>query len=146
MMSNQQTCCIALLAALLACTGCSRLIPSAAAPPAGASSRAAGPFLYVGGNTVAMFALGSSKPLHVTEINYRSYGSGLALDLHGHLCVSSGDPSYQEIFEYDGQTLKLEGETDLAGYFAALVADRYGYLYASSIFGILVYRQAARNE
>ena len=98
-----------------------------------------GDFLYVGGHRVAMFALGSSKPLHVTKLSDYSQGSGVALDLHGHLCVSSGNPSYQAIFEYDAQTLRLEGETDLAGYFFALVADRYGYLYASSVFGILVY-------
>ena len=143
-MSNGQTCCMAFLAALLGCAGCSRLIPPAAAPPGAASpavatAGAAGPFLYVGGHRVAMFALGSSKPLHVTKLSDYSYGSGLALDLHGHLCVSSGDPSAQAIFEYDARTLQLEGETDLAGYFVALVADRYGYLYASSVFGILVY-------
>ena len=97
------------------------------------------PVLYVGGHRVAMFALNSSKPLHVTKTNYYSYGSGLALDLHGHLCVSTGNLSYQAVYEYDARTLKLLGETDLAGYFSALVADRYGYLYASSVFGILVY-------
>jgi len=139
MTSNRQTCCIALLAALLVCAGCSRLIPPAGAPPAVASAGAAGPFLYVGGHRVAMFALGSSKPLHVTKSSNYSYGSGLALDLHGHLCVSTGNPSYQAIYAYDARTLKLLGETDLAGYFSALVADRYGYLYASSVFGILVY-------
>lgn len=98
-----------------------------------------GPFLYVGGNKVAMFALGSSKPLHVTKSNPYSAGNGLALDLQGHLCVSTGNPSYQAIYEYDAQTLKLLGETDRGGYFSALVADRYGYLYASSVFGVLVY-------
>lgn len=139
MTSNRQTCCIALLAALLVCAGCSRLNPPAGAPPAVASAGAAGPFLYVGGHRVAMFALGSSKPLHVTKSSNYSYGSGLALDLHGHLCVSSGNLSYQAVYEYDARTLKLLGETDLAGYFSALVADRYGYLYASSVFGILVY-------
>ncbi len=139
MTSNQQTCCIALLAALLGFAGCSRLIPPAAAPPAVAPAGAAGPFLYVGGHRVAMFALGSSKPLHVTKASNYSFGSGLALDLHGHLCVSSGNLSYQATYAYDARTLKLEGKTDLAGYFSALVADRYGYLYASSAFGILVY-------
>jgi DNA-binding beta-propeller fold protein YncE len=83
--------------------------------------------------------LNSSKPLHATKANPYSYGSGLALDLHGHLCVSSGNLSDQAIYEYDARTLKLLGQTDLAGYFSALVADRYGYLYASSVFGILVY-------
>lgn len=146
MMSNQQTCRVALLAALLVCEGCSRLIPPAApAPPPAAASPAvgpagaSGPFLYVGGHRVAMFALGSSKPLHVTKANNYSYGSGVALDLHGHLCVSTGNPSYQAMYAYNARTLKLEGETNLAGYFSALVADRYGYLYASSVSGILVY-------
>ena len=95
-----------------------------------------GPFLYLGGNRVAMFALGSTKPLHVTKSNPYVGGNGLALDLHGHLCVTSGDPSYQVVFEYDARTLKLEGETDLGGDYSALVADRYGYLYAS-FYGIV---------
>lgn len=132
--------------ALLGCAGCSRIVatprslpPTAAALQAPAPADAAGPFLYVGGHKVAMFALGRSKPLHVTKTNDYSYGSGVALDLHGHLCVSTGNLSYQAIYEYDARTLKLEGETNLAGYFAAMVADRYGYLYASSVFGILVY-------
>jgi len=134
------------IAALLGCVGCSHLIPppsplpaTAAAPEAAAPANAAGPFLYVGGNRVAMFALASSKPLHVTKSNPYSAGNGLALDLHGHLCVSTGNLSYQAVYEYDARTLKLLGETDLAGYFSALVADRYGYLYASSVFDILVY-------
>lgn len=114
-------------------------MPPATAVAPQAAAQAAGPYLYVGGNTVAMFALGSSKPLHVTKSKPYSYGSGLALDLHGHLCVSTGDPSYQAVYEYDARTLKLLGGTDLSGYFSALVADRYGYLYASSVFGILVY-------
>ena len=142
MTSNRQTCSAAFLAALLGFAGCSRLIPpaaTAAAPPAAAPAGAAGPFLYVGGNKVAMFALGSSKPLHVTKANPYVGGAALALDLHGHLCVASGNISYQAIYEYDARTLKLVGETDEGGYFSALVADRYGYLYASSVFGILVY-------
>lgn len=148
MMSNQQTCWVALLAALLGCAGCSRLVPAPATAPqaAVAPDGGAGPFLYVGGNRVAMFALGSSKPLHVTKSNPYSYGSGLALDLHGHLCVSTGDPSYQAIYEYDAGTLKLEGETDLAGYFSALVADRYGYLYASTAWGIFVYAPGCTKQ
>jgi hypothetical protein len=138
---------ISFAAALLA--GCGESQPPIGAPGgmqqtpvASQAVRAAegsGPFLYVGGNRVAMFALGNSKPLHVTKSNPYSYGNGLALDLHGHLCVSSGNLSYQAVYEYDARTLKLLGETDLAGYFSALVADRYGYLYASSVFGILVY-------
>jgi hypothetical protein len=123
---------------LLGCAGCSRLVPPAAPPPAVPPAGAAEPSLYVGGHRVAMFALGSTKPLHVTKPSNYSFGSGLALDLHGHLCVSSGNPSYQVTYAYDARTLKLEGETD-AGYFFALVADRYGYLYASSYGGILVY-------
>ena len=75
----------------------------------------------------------------MTKANPYSYGNGLALDLHGHLCVSTGDLSYQAIYAYDARTLKLEGETDLAGYFFDLVADHYGYLYGASVFGILVY-------
>ena len=137
-MSNRQTYCITFLTALLYCGGCSRFIPPAVAPPAAAASNTLKPFLYVGGHRVAMFALGSSKPLHVTKASDYSQGSGIALDLHGHLCVSSGNPSYQATFEYDAQTLKQEGETD-AGDFFALVADRYGYLYASTYDGIFVY-------
>lgn len=141
-MSKRQTCYVGLIAALLSCLGCSRIIPqpeTGVAPQAAARAGAAGPFLYVGGNVVAMFALGSSTPLHVTKANPYSYGTGIALDLHGHLCVSTGDLSYQAIYEYDARTLELEGATNLSGYFADMVADRYGYLYASSVFGILVY-------
>jgi hypothetical protein len=134
------------VAALLAACGGSQppigapgAMPQTSVPATHADRDGSGPFLYVGGNKVAMFALGRSKPLHVTKSNPYSYGNGLALDLHGHLCVSTGDPSYQAVYEYDARTLKLLGETDLAGYFSALVADRYGYLYASSVFGILVY-------
>jgi hypothetical protein len=133
------------VASLAACGGSQ---PPIGAPGAMPQSRAiaahtdrdgSGPFLYVGGNKVSMFALGSSKPIHVTKSNPYSAGTPLALDLHGHLCVSTGDPSFQAVYEYDARTLKLLGETDLGGYFSALVADRYGYLYASSVFGILVY-------
>ncbi|HLY02983.1 MAG TPA: hypothetical protein VKR56_10895 [Candidatus Cybelea sp.] len=120
-------------------TGAPGAMPQTRAIAAHADRDGSGPFLYVGGNKVAMFALGSSKPLHVTKANLYSYGNGLALDLHGHLCVSTGNLSYQAIYAYDARTLELVGETNKSGYFSALVADRFGYLYASSVFGILVY-------
>jgi ligand-binding sensor domain-containing protein len=93
-----------------------------------------------------MFALNSSKPLHATKADPYNYGSGLALDLHGHLCVSSGNPSNQQIYEYDARTLELVSETDEGGYFSALVADRYGYLYASSADGVLVYAPGCTKQ
>jgi hypothetical protein len=104
--------------AALAFAGCSGSQPPIGPP--GATSQApvasqpvhraegSGPFLYVGGHRVAMFALGSSKPLHVTKLNPYSYGNGLALDLRGHLCVSTGNLSYQAIYAYDARALKLE--------------------------------------
>jgi hypothetical protein len=145
---------ISIVAALLTACGGSQprigapgtMLQAPVASQAVRPAEGSGPFLYVGGNKVAMFALNSSKPLHATKADPYNYGSGLALDLHGHLCVSSGNPSNQQIYEYDARTLELVSETDEGGYFSALVADRYGYLYASSADGVLVYAPGCTKQ
>ena len=54
------------------------MLQAPAASQAVRPAEGSGPYLYVGGNKVAMFALGSSKPLHVTKSNPYSAGNGLA--------------------------------------------------------------------
>jgi DNA-binding beta-propeller fold protein YncE len=100
-----------------------------------------GPFLYVGGFKLKMYALGSSTPMHVAKMNPSNVlGAAIALDLHGHLCEASGEISYPELFEYDAATLKFVNALGGVGDYPALVADRLGYLYAStSGAGIEVY-------
>lgn len=97
-----------------------------------AAREGSGPFLYVGGGNLAMFALGSSKPLRSVKVSDYVSAAQLALDLHGHVCFANGDPSYERLNEYDARTLALEGSVYGQGDFLALIADRSGYLYASS--------------
>ena len=97
-----------------------------AVPPAEGS----GPFLYVGGFKLLMYALGSSKPLHVAKVNPIIYGAAIALDLHGHLCESNREISYGELFDYDAHTLKFLKASSGVDY-RALAADHLGYVYAS---------------
>jgi sugar lactone lactonase YvrE len=91
----------------------------------------AGPFLYVAGQKISMYALGSSEPLHSTKANYYVFNAAIALDSHGILCEADGDPSYQAIYAYDARTLKLEG-----GYVGdgvgPLVAGPSGYVYGTN--------------
>jgi hypothetical protein len=100
-----------------------------------------GPFLYVAGLKLSMYALGSSKPLHVAQMNPSSVGfPAIALDLHGHLCEASGGISYPYLFEYDAATLKFINGLGGFGDYPSLVADHLGYLYASTPgAGIQVY-------
>lgn len=98
-----------------------------------------GPFLYVGGLKLAMYALGSSKPVHLANINPSTvYTAAIALDLHGHLCEANGEISYAQLFEYDAHTLKFRRGLTGVGAYPALVADRLGYLYASTGGGVIV--------
>ena len=59
-----------------------------------------GPFLYVGGFKISMYELGSSRPLHVTNVNPPVYRVAIALDLHGHLCEANGEITYAQLFAY----------------------------------------------
>ena len=131
-------CGIALSAALLACAGCSPLFsgPSALsamprAPQAVPRHVGSGPFLYVGGFKLLMYALGSSKPLHVAKVNPIIYSAAIALDMHGHLCESNGELSGAELLEYDAATLKFVKAVDDVAVFP-LATDNLGYLYAST--------------
>jgi hypothetical protein len=147
MMSNRHACCIALLAGLLGSAGCSpvfsrpaTLPATAATPQAVHPAENAGPFLYVGGLKLSMYALGSSEPLRSVKVNNYISKAELALDLHGHLCLANGDISAAQILAYDARTLKFVGGVNGQGAFPALLADRRGYLYASTNgAGIYVY-------
>jgi hypothetical protein len=103
-----------------------------AARPAAAQAGNSGQFLYVGGAKLSMYALGSSKPLHSVKVNDYVSSAEVALDLHGHLCMSNGDISYAQLFEVDARTLKIVREVHGVGAYPALLADRRGYLYAST--------------
>jgi hypothetical protein len=135
---------LALLAALFCGAGCSVGALRTNAPPAipiivqeaVEPASTAGPFLYVAGGKVSMYALQSSEPLH----SISGYGgTRIALDRHGDLCESNGNPSYQQIFEFNARTLKLKRTLDGQGWFQALVSDRSGYLYASTGGNLFVY-------
>jgi hypothetical protein len=107
-----------------------------------------GPFLYVGGFKLQMYALGSSKPLHVAQVNPSTVlKAAIALDLHGHLCVANGEISQAQLFEYDASTLKFVKGLTGVGAFPALVADHLGYLYASTGGGdIVVYAPGCTHQ
>ena len=136
-MSNRRICGLALIAALLCCAGCSARPAYAPAPlaPYGIQLKAApaasgGPFLYVAGGRLSEYALGSSTPLH--SVSTDASQAALALDLHGNLCESNGQPSYSQIYTFNAQTLRLEHTLNGQGWFPALVADHLGYIYAST--------------
>jgi hypothetical protein len=139
----------AILALLAGCGGPQLPVgaPGAMAQVRGAAAQAvrpaqgSGPFLYVAGLKLSMYALGSSKPLHVAEVNPSTVGfPAIALDLHGHLCEASGGISYPYLFEYDAATLTFVNGLGGIGTYPSLVADHLGYLYASTPgAGIIVY-------
>jgi hypothetical protein len=107
-----------------------------------------GPFLYVGALKIRMYALGSSKPLHVAQMNPSTVlQAAIALDLHGHLCVANGEISWGQLFEYNASTLKFVKGLAGVGGFPALVADHLGYLYASTGGGdIVVYAPGCTHQ
>jgi len=90
----------------------------------------AGPFLYVGGWKLSMYALGSAEPLHVTSTQYVSQAY-LALDSHGDLCLANGNITDPAISAYNARTLQLEGTRGGAGAGPA-AANHSGYLYEAS--------------
>jgi hypothetical protein len=126
-------------AALLCSAACapaslrSATVPAAPAivAPTGVPA-AAGPFLYVAGAKLSEYALGSSEPVRSTKVNWYATSPYLALDGHGHLCESNGDVSAAQLLEYDASTLKLLQGLNGVGDYYALVADRLGYLYATT--------------
>ena len=147
---------VALGAALLGCAACSpvgprpnTLPPSAAAAPATARPvRDSRLFLYVGGLKLSMYALGASMPQYIASVNPATVlRVALALDFHGHICESNGEISYAQFMAYDATTLTfLKGLTGI-GAFPALVADRLGYLYASTGGGdIAVYAPGCTHQ
>jgi len=127
-MSNRRIWRLALLAALLGGAGCS-MGSLRTSEPSGAPA-IAGPFLYVGGATLSMYALGSTTPLHSADAPYVSQAH-MALDLHGDLCEANGNPSYPAIYVFNARTLQLKGTRGGAG-FGVLVANHSGYLYEAS--------------
>ncbi len=155
-MSGRNARSVALVAALLGCAGCSPFVtrPGAlpattvAAPRAVPPAEASGPFLYVGGLKLSMFALSSSKPLHVAAVNAATvYKAALALDSHGHLCEANGEVSYAQLLAYHSATLKFVKGLTGVGAYPALVADRLGYLYASTGGGdIVVYAPGCTHQ
>jgi hypothetical protein len=66
-----------------------------------------GPFLYVGGPKLLMYALGSSEPLRSSKRDLYVTQAVLAFDRHGHLCEANGDISAEQFLTYDARTLKL---------------------------------------
>jgi DNA-binding beta-propeller fold protein YncE len=131
----------ALVVALFCSTACSPLSPRSGTVPAAPAyvlradvrAKPAGPFLYVAGYPrLSKYALGSSKPLRSIVNYYCCESATLAFDLHGHLCIANGNPSGAQVYEYDPRTLKLLRTLNGVGTFLALVADRSGYLYAST--------------
>jgi sugar lactone lactonase YvrE len=154
-MSNRNAWGVAVVAALLG-AGCSSLalrpgtLPATAvtAPQAVPPAEGSGPFLYVGGFKLSMYALGSTKPLHVAKVNPQSVlRAAIALDLHGHLCEANGEVSEAQLLEYDADTLKFVKGLTGVGAYPAIVADRLGYLYASTdSTGIVVYAPGCTHE
>lgn len=114
--------------------GAPRTMPQTlVAPQAVLPAEGSGPVLYVGGFKLSMYALGSSKPLHVAKVNAQTvYKAAIALDLHGHLCEANGEVSGAQLLEYDAGTLKFVNGLGGVGAYPALVADHLGYLYAST--------------
>jgi hypothetical protein len=110
------------------------MLQTPAAPQAVPKDAGSGPFLYVGGlKQLSMYALGSSKPLHVAKTNLSTVlKAAIALDLHGHLCEANGEISAPQLFEYDSNNLKFVRAVAGIGDFPAIVADHLGYLYAST--------------
>jgi hypothetical protein len=98
-----------------------------------------GPFLYVAGHQLSMYALGNSEPLRSTKRDYYVTRALLAFDRHGHLCEANGDPSDEQFLTYDARTLKLLHVLNGTGDFDSLVSDRLGYVYASADVRIFVY-------
>lgn len=113
-----------------------------------AAAERGGPFLFVGGLKLSMYALGASKPVHVANINPATmYRAAIALDLHGHLCEANGELSYAQLFEYDAHTLIFRRGLTGVGAYPALLADRLGYLYASTGGGVIaVYAPGCTQE
>lgn len=97
------------------------------------------PFLYVAGHKISTYTLGGSAPLHSSRPTYYVLRARIALDAHGNLCESNGNPSYEQTLAYNARTLKLVGGLDNAGDFQALVADRSGYLYGAGGRGVVVF-------
>jgi hypothetical protein len=144
-MRNRNAWRIAVLAALLSCAACSSVAPQPGTLPAAAITPQAVPqpegselFLYVGGSKLSMYALGSTTPRYVAKVNPSNVlSAAIALDLHGHLCEANGEVSGPVLYEYDAATLKfLKGSQGVGG-FPSLVADRLGYLYASTFGGAI---------
>ncbi|HEY2474717.1 MAG TPA: hypothetical protein VGI19_07925 [Candidatus Cybelea sp.] len=79
-----------------------------------------------------MYAIGSSKPLHSTQLNYYVLQAHIALDSRGDLCESNGNVTAPLIYAYDARTLVQKGAVDSSAGYAGLVADRFGYLYGSN--------------
>jgi DNA-binding beta-propeller fold protein YncE len=86
-----------------------------------------GPFLYVAGELISMYALGSSEPLHSTN-KYGGYF--IALDGRGDLCASNDNITLPQIYAFDARSLKFEGVWNGNGV-GPIVANRWGYLYGT---------------
>jgi hypothetical protein len=145
-MSSRRVCSLALLAAQLCCCAACSLgslrpdepsgVPVIMSQAAGATG-AGGPFLYVAGWKLSMYALGSSKPLHTINTSYVA-APAIALDSHGDLCETDGNISDPAIFAFNARTLKPEHT--LSGQEAfSLVADRSGYIYTTNGIDVYVY-------
>jgi DNA-binding beta-propeller fold protein YncE len=134
-MSSRRVCGLALLLVLLGGTRCSMGLSRGGETPGvpaivSQAASPAGPFLYVGGWKLSMYALGSTTPLHVTSVPYVSHAY-VALDSHGNLCEANGNVTAPAINAFNARTLKLEGSRGGAGA-GPVAADHSGYLYEAS--------------
>jgi DNA-binding beta-propeller fold protein YncE len=144
--NNRRVSGLALLAVLLGGAGCSIASLHAGAPigdtaivhrtPKPTSS--AGPYLYVAGSRISMYALGSTTPLHSTTINYYVLQAAIALDGQGNLCEANGNVSYPQIYAYNARTLQFESAFNGDG-LGQIAANRSGYLYDAGGIYTLVY-------
>lgn len=128
-----------ILLALVCCGGCSAGSVRSATEPgvlpisgpgATATTRAQGPFLYVGGYLrLSEYAYGTSKPLRT--IKPGSNAVALTLDSSGNLFAGDGNPSYGTIDVYEARNLKLLRRIYIDGP-QAMAVDGLGYLYVAN--------------
>ena len=134
----------AVLTSLLAGTACSPPpLPPAElhtdAAPNAARSAAKGPYLYVAGEALSEYAVGSSKPLRTAKPAHQV--TALALDRFGNLFVREIYGSLAgEIQVFNAFDLRLKRTIKNPPLLAsAMVTDADGYLYVASDVGVWVY-------
>lgn len=114
--------------------------------PARNSARPAlrGPYLYVGGKKLSMYALGAATPLFSTWTKAVARAA-FALDQRGNLCEANGNVKAAAIYAFDARDLELKRRLDGEGD-GALVADRFGNLYVTNGAKIIVHAQGCIHQ